>query len=371
MHSLTRSPMHTNKPRIVFACESLIKGNGGVSRVDQLITKVLEEEIAAGRLDVEQLVFLDGSSNGAQTPGRVRFFNGSRVRFTFGVWQAMLKPGYFIYDLAYLARVHSLMPGLGRKRLVFTHGVEVWEKCRPSWAKACQQADILVSVSNYTRNRSNKLHGVFGKAKVCWLSTEPNSRKIVRNTPQGVPHVLIVGRMQSGNGFEYKGHRELILAWPKVLAAVGRVTLDIVGEGALRRELESLVDQGGLQEHVKFHGFVTEMELNNAYSQATIFAMPSRGEGFGLVYIEAMRHGLPVIASIHDAASEVVVDGKTGLLSNLDQPNDLAEKLILMLRNPELARRMGIAGQERWEEHFTFDAFSRRFRPLLEQLIDS
>ena len=363
--------MNVQKPRIVFACESLVKGNGGVSRVDQLITEVLREEEVAGRLNVEHLVFLDSGAGQSSLPGRQQYFNGSRLKFTLGVWQAVLKPGFFIYDLAYLARVHPALLGLDRRRLVFSHGIEVWEKCRPSWVRACRRADLLVSNSDYTRKRADSLHGVFERAQVCWLGTEPNSQKLTRNTSAKERRVLIVGRMQAGKGFGYKGHRELILEWPKIVATVGDVTLEIVGDGNLRPELQQLAEEIGVRKYVKFYGFVTDSELNAAYERATIFAMPSRGEGFGLVYIEAMRHGLPVVASIHDAATEVVLDGRTGLLANLDNPHDLAEKLILLLRNRDLAWRMGNAGQERWQEHFTYAAFSNRFRALLGELIST
>jgi phosphatidylinositol alpha-1,6-mannosyltransferase len=97
--------------------------------------------------------------------------------------------------------------------------------------------------------------------------------------------------------------------------------------------------------------------------------MPSRGEGFGLVYIEAMRQGVPVIASIHDGAREVNVDGETGYNVDLDQSGELTARLITLLSHPVLRHRMGAAGQQRWHEHFRLACLRSRLLPLIETLL--
>ena len=97
--------------------------------------------------------------------------------------------------------------------------------------------------------------------------------------------------------------------------------------------------------------------------------MPSRGEGFGLVYVEAMRHGLPVIGSVHDAASEVIVDGKTGYVLDPDEPGALAAALVRLLREPGHAAGLGEAGRRRWAEHFRYGAFRERFGRLLDEFL--
>jgi phosphatidylinositol alpha-1,6-mannosyltransferase len=99
--------------------------------------------------------------------------------------------------------------------------------------------------------------------------------------------------------------------------------------------------------------------------------MPSRGEGFGLVYIEAMRHGLPIIASIHDAGQEINLDSQTGYNVNLDRPAELPERLIDLLSNPDRAAAMGRNGQQHWARQFSYDAFRKRFVPLLKEFIET
>jgi len=97
--------------------------------------------------------------------------------------------------------------------------------------------------------------------------------------------------------------------------------------------------------------------------------MPSRGEGFGLAYVEAMRHGIPVVASVHDAAPEINVDGETGYNVDLEQRDALLDRVVHLLRNRDHARELGAAGQRRWSEHFRYGAFRERFLPELQTLL--
>lgn len=95
----------------------------------------------------------------------------------------------------------------------------------------------------------------------------------------------------------------------------------------------------------------------------------SRGEGFGLVYTEAMRKAVPVICSTHDSGKEIVVDGETGFTVNLDKPEELPDRLAILLGDRTKADAMGRAGYELWMRAFTFGAFRERFRPILNELL--
>ena len=118
-------------------------------------------------------------------------------------------------------------------------------------------------------------------------------------------------------------------------------------------------------------GFVPEAELAELYRRAWLFAMPSRGEGFGVAYIEAMRHGLPVLGSVHDAAPEVNLHGETGYNVDLDVPSALGDRVVRLLADPLALRQLGERGRARWQSHFCYAAFARRFSPHLAALLRS
>jgi phosphatidylinositol alpha-1,6-mannosyltransferase len=225
---------------------------------------------------------------------------------------------------------------------------------------------MLVSNTEYTRARAERCYGAFASAKVCWLATETDEPPVYKRTSNGPPRVLIVARMDDPS---YKGHAELIQAWPTVVAAVPDAVLTVVGSGNGSAAYKSMAGCLPCADRIQFRGFVPDVEMDEIWSQASVFAMPSRGEGFGLVYVEAMRHALPVIASIHDAAPEINIDGSTGYNVNLGHPVELADKIIYLLRHRGHAAELGGNGQRRWHEHFRYSAFRNRFLPILNDFL--
>jgi phosphatidylinositol alpha-1,6-mannosyltransferase len=252
--------------------------------------------------------------------------------------------------------------------MAFAHGIEVWENAPAKYIAAAHRMTRLLVNSEFTRRKADALHSGFARARVCWLATEeddlPPAAPLVSERP---PMALIVGRLV---GDRPKGHRELIACWPRVAAAVPGASLAIVGDGPDRSALEALAAQSPAAAAIAFHGFVPEAGLAGHYARARVYAMPSRGEGFGLVYVEAMRHGLPVIGSIRDAAPEVIVNGQTGYTVDQDDADTLTAALVGLLRDPGRAALLGEEGRRRWQELFRFGAFRDRFTPILTEFLE-
>lgn len=351
--------------RVFMAVESLAAGSGGIARVARLVAKVLTGEADAARLKADGVVFSDRSGRrGGTVP--VRAASGSRLRYAARVQAAALTHTHFVYDFLGMARAHCRLPGLRRPFLAWCYGIDVWEEARRDRLRCAARADMLVTCSAHTRERAHGLHGGFKRARVCWLGTETDAPPAGAPAADGPPTALVVGRLEPGRD---KGHRALIDCWPEVLRACPDAVLRIAGTGADEADLRRRAGASRAGRSIRFEGRVSEEALQALYRDAAVFAMPSRGEGFGLVYIEAMRHGLPVVASVHDAASEVVLDGRTGCTVDLEREGQLADTLIAILRDPQLARRLGAAGRTRWAEHFTYSAFRERFVSLLEEFL--
>jgi glycosyltransferase involved in cell wall biosynthesis len=172
------------------------------------------------------------------------------------------------------------------------------------------------------------------------------------------PTVLSVGRMVSGD--PGKGHDTLISAMPMVLKSVPSARLRLVGDGTGRPELEALTKSLGLEACVEFTGGISDHDLGMAYQSANVFAMPSRQEGFGIVYAEAMWFGLPCIGSTSDAAVDVIDDGSSGLLVQYGDKRGVAKAIIRLLRDPAQATAMGAAGRRKCLREFSPSAFASR-----------
>ncbi|MEO0215160.1 MAG: glycosyltransferase family 4 protein [candidate division WOR-3 bacterium] len=168
------------------------------------------------------------------------------------------------------------------------------------------------------------------------------------------PVILFVGRL-----VERKGVRYLIEA-TKILRGKGvNASLHIVGDGPLRKELEELSKGLGLEDVVLFKGKIGSQELINEYENSNIFVLPSiidsRGdtEGLGVVLIEALTFGLPVIASRVGGIPDIIIDKETGLLVNEKDPVSLASAIEYLLLNWEEAKKMVIMGQRRIKDKFS------------------
>jgi phosphatidylinositol alpha-1,6-mannosyltransferase len=287
--------------------------------------------------------------------------HGSRARFAWYTWRAARDHSHFLYTFVGMARAHNRLPWQRRPFAVFLHGIEVWEQGGPGRVRWARRADLLLSNTAHTRERADRAHGGLGHAKVCWLATE-GDEPAARQPRSHPPTVLIVGRIDEREN--YKGHDELFSAWPRVAREVGGARLLVVGDGSGLGRLKARA--AGLPGcDVEFRGFVPEHKMQDVWDEADVFAMPSRGEGFGLVYVEAMRQGLPVLASVHDAGQEVNLHGVTGFNVDLGRPADLEGRLIELLADAALRRRLGEAGRQRWAEHFRYSAFRERFLGLL------
>ncbi len=353
--------------RVQFCANSLNHGDGGIAYVARLTAKVLNENMQKYSIAVSGLTFSDIMNHGEYD---FPLYSCGRSKLLFAVknFCAHFRKSIFIYDSCNLAQAH-LGGWVNRPYAVFVHGIEVWENAKKSWISACRNADVLIVNSNYTLRRLVANHGPFNNAKVCWLGTEnENIPEIKVPIEKRGDNVLIVSRIEKSES--YKGHIELLKVWPKIITNVPEAKLHVVGDGNGLEELKSMADSMKLNKHIVFHGFVPHSMLEELYSRSKVFAMPSRGEGFGLVYIDAMRYGIPVITSTHDAGCEVSLNNENGFSIDLDQNEiGIAEKIILLLKNTELSKQLGINGRQRWLNNFTYTHFERRLLSILLPLI--
>jgi len=144
--------------------------------------------------------------------------------------------------------------------------------------------------------------------------------------------------------------------------------LAAVGQGDDRNWLEDLAEEHGVRMHVHFLSGISYAQLAACYAACEMFALPSRGEGFGLVYLEAMACGKPVIGGAHGGAPEVISDGVTGYLVQHGDAVQLATSIETLLANPEMAKEMGRRGKERVENEFRFNAFAKSLKKILREL---
>lgn len=143
------------------------------------------------------------------------------------------------------------------------------------------------------------------------------------------PVILTVARLAPSE--RYKGYDQIIQALPQIRQIIPDVHYIIVGKGNDTARIEQLIKQLGLQDCVSLAGFIPDEQLCDYYNLCHLFAMPSKGEGFGIVYLEALACGKPVLGGNQDAAIDALCHGKLGALVNPDDVLEIAHTIIEIL----------------------------------------
>ncbi len=284
-----------------------------------------------------------GGLDGFVAGGGARAFRGRQGALAMAIWRRQLAGGRrvaLIYDLLGPARAQAwLPPPLRAPYLVALYGIEVWRHLSGSRSRALRHASVRLATSHCTLAGARAVNRDFGPVEVLPLCLEerPPTGEVdgALLDRAGRDYLLIVGRMAATE--RYKGHHQLLQALQRLPAEVQprrqaagnvRPLLVIAGDGDDRPRLEALAATLGVADRVLFTGFVSEASLAELYARAAIFVMPSRGEGFGLVYLEAMRAARPCIGARASAAAEIIADGATGLLVDPLDPDDIAGALV-------------------------------------------
>jgi phosphatidylinositol alpha-1,6-mannosyltransferase len=264
------------------------------------------------------------------------------------------------------------------KSLICTHGIEVWEPLSAMRRRSLRRASLVLAPSRATADFVVTLQGVpREKVRVLHWGLDPDFELKIRGEaggtlPESFPSgrvILTVGRWLATE--RYKGMDTLIVALPRLLLHWPELQLALVGAGDDRAWLENIAKDSGVQRHVHFLSGLSYGELSACYEASEIFALPSRGEGFGFVYLEAMARGKPVIGGAHGGVPEVIQDGVTGYIVPHGDPVQLATSIDTLLSNPELAKQMGARGRERVENEFRFNIFAKAVKKILRELCES
>ena len=177
---------------------------------------------------------------------------------------------------------------------------------------------------------------------------------------------ISVGRLEDNKGFEYL-LRALSLAGPSLEPGWGWI---IVGDGTKWEDLIQLVGELGLGESVHFAGSVGDPELHNLYALANLFAHPTLYEGSSLVTLEALAHGLPVVATRVGGIPDKVIHGVSGFLVAPRDAAAMAQHIAWLAGRPEQSREMGARGQELAKEKFAWGAIAQQTEALFSALLE-
>jgi len=252
------------------------------------------------------------------------------------------------------------------------HGVETWAEPRYSRRFSVRRAEFAFAVSRHTtaslqrtfgmpperiRRLPNTLDPGFGAA---------DGDAAVEASP---PELLTVARLWAEE--RMKGVDHTLRALARVASRHPQVRYRIVGKGSDKPRLQQLVESLGIGQRVIFEEDLSDADLADRYRRCAVFVMPSGQEGFGIVFLEAMRYSKPCIGGDAGGTPDVIVDGETGYLVPFGDLSALEDRVDRLLAQPELRRRLGRAGRQRLLDEFTFDSFKARVAEYVEELLST
>jgi len=366
--------------KLLFCALGIYCSPGGMQRFDQRVIRCLREIPSLCSSEPVVLVLWDRRGDANGVPRGVKFLPCSRSKVHMllqFVWHLLVKrPELILYDhvllapLAVLARL--LLPRT--RQMLFAYGDEVWR--RPAfWRRAIVRKfiDLIAVISKFTAETMAQSFDLpAGQLELlpCAVdlpSGEP-SPLCAASPIDGEYRLLTVSRLAWAE--REKGHEKVILALRTVLSVFPNTHYYVAGDGPLKEELRRRAEQTGVASNVHLLGYVDEAALEALYANSDVFVMPSKKEGFGIVFLEAWKHGLPVIAGNRDGSAEVVEHNVSGILVNPDSPEEIGEAIISLLRDPDARIRLGRAGHRVLLERYSHDHFKARFAKILGLALD-
>ena len=370
--------------RVIIGLFPELESAGGIQRVGRHLASLMTEFAASRGMECRLLSLNDTPElHRMSVAGREFVFTGSeraKGRFTATAMRSARRHAKLVVAAhPYLAPVVQAMriAAPRMKSIVVAHGIEVWEPLSTLRRRALRHANLILTPTHDTGNHIASQQQVpRNRVRVLPWALDPDFEALAATSQSALPVnfpsgrvILTVGRWQANE--RYKGMDTLISTLPRLLHEWTDLQLVAVGEGDDQASLEQLAEGCGVRRHVHFFSGLSNAELAACYSACEIFALPSRGEGFGFVYLEAMARGKPVIGGAHGGAPEVIDDGRTGYLVQHGDVPQLAMSIETLLASPDLAREMGARGRERVNRDFRFSSFSKSLKKILRELCES
>lgn len=349
-------------------------GRGGIAKFNRDLCRALSADpLAAQVTALPRVAPVESIDN---VPPRVTYHPDAartKIKYAWNALRATLNVPRATYNAIICGHINLLPVAVmaswlqGAPLILVLHGIDAWDP-HPSrlvrWM--LPQVDTFVTVSQCTKDRflewaplhADQGHVIPDCIDLDAYSPGPKREELLdRYDLHDRTILLTLGRLSSEE--QYKGHDEILEVLPDLAKEIPDVAYLVCGDGDDRPRLERKAERLGVADRTVFAGYVPEEEKEDHYRLADAFVMPGRGEGFGIVYLEAMACGVPVVASCADASQEAVRNGQLGAVVDPDDPDDLKRGI-----KQALAADHGVPDGL---DYFSYDNFEARWHRLLRE----
>jgi glycosyltransferase involved in cell wall biosynthesis len=349
--------------KILLLCTDSYGGYGGIA----LYNRDLAEALAA-RSDVEEVIVVPRvvRSEVRGVPPKVTFHAGA-AKGPAQYLRAVMRARSAKPDLVICGHMNLLPVActLTRRPLLMVYGIEAWKHSRSALVnRLLHRTRAIISISEITRDRLLAWSGYRGATYLLpnaihaenYGVRAKRADLVARYRLEGKRVLLTVGRLAEEE--RYKGFDEVI----EILRDLPEdVVYMIAGGGNDAVRLQQKAAHLGLGNRVVFTGLFSEEEKPDLYALADVYVMPSRGEGFGYVFLEALASGVPAIGSKHDGGREALLDGQLGLLVDPANPAEIAAAVQEVLEAPSRVIAPLL-------DYFSFQNFEARLKVIVDEV---
>lgn len=347
-------------------------GRGGIAQFNRDLVGAVSRHPACEEIVVLPRVVVEEPGD---IPARVRFVRGSaggKVLYVANALRTMSRARFdaVICGHVNLLPVAAMAAAIQRAPLVLVlHGIDAWQPPRnPVARRLVRRCSAFVTVSECTKQRFlgwariDERRGHVIPNCVDTVRFQPGPKRadlVARYRLSDGPLLLTLARLPGAD--RQKGVDEVLEALGRIIGEIPDARYLIAGDGTDRPRLEQKARALGVADRVIFTGYVPESEKADHYHLADVFVMPSRGEGFGIVYLEAMACGVPVVASRVDGGREAVRDGALGFAVDPGDQDELVDAVRRSLAKPRGVVPRGL-------DYFSIENFTARWHAVLDEL---
>ncbi|MFI5452393.1 glycosyltransferase family 4 protein [Pedobacter sp. UC225_61] len=286
-------------------------------------------------------------------------------------------------DVIILSHINLLSVGYLIKRFspktkvyLLAHGIEIWRKLPEPKLKALKRLDKIIAVSHFTAEKIKSIHGIRAeKMEILNNCIDPfyffpenfsKPKPLLERYGLNANQKILMSLSRVVSSEKYKGYDNTISILPELIKKYPEVVYLIAGKSdeEEKSRLEKLIAKHQIASHIKLIGFIDEAEITDHFLLSDIFVMPSKKEGFGIVFIEAMASGLYVVAGNKDGSVDALKNGELGKLVNPDDSNEIEKTLDELLEAP-LNHEEKITLQKNVLQAFSYEKYRESIKNLI------
>lgn len=367
--------------RVLFLNLTTFSKTGGIERFNKCFLKALSLLDEQKLTDSYSYSAYDDGVNEKYFP-KNKYHGSNANKLTF-VIQSIFAARKF--DIIFLGHINMAIIGVAIKKLypskkiiLITHGIDVWRTLGGAKARILKTADYILSVSSFTKSKLIELHQVDADKVIVFHNTidpffqMPESVERINSFDKrygiGTDDFVIYTLTRLSSTELFKGYDRVIEAISGLVKQYKNIRYIIAGkyDEDEKKRIDSLIEHYNLQNNVMLAGFIDETELVDHYRMADLYIMPSKKEGFGIVFIEALVCGVPVVAGNADGSVDALLNGELGTLVNPDSTDEIKEAIVLHLENNYMAKeKERINIRQKTLDNFSFERYKQRLEAFI------